>query len=298
MHPTHLTRRDFLQRTASAVGATLLSPLASHAARATKRTAVDQVTLGQTGIKLSRLGMGTGSNGGRVQQDLGQEAFNGLIRYAYDQGITYFDCAQNYRTFSWMGSAIKGLPREKLFLLSKIPGKPEDVLKNIDNHRKNFDTDYIDSLLIHCMVKDGWTDEWKRIMDAFDEAKDKQWIRAKGVSCHSLPALRTAVASDWHEVHLVRVNPQAHTIDGPEEAVNKPGNDLSPVMQQLQTMRAKKRGVIGMKIIGNGSFTNAEDREKSIRFAMSRPELDAIVIGFKNRQEIDEAISRMNRALA
>jgi len=53
-----------------------------------------------------------------------------------------------------------------------------------------------------------------------------------------------------------------------------------------------------MKIIGNGEFVNAEDREKSIRFAMSLPELDAVVIGFKNRGEIDEAIQRMNSALA
>jgi predicted aldo/keto reductase-like oxidoreductase len=299
MNQTFLTRRDFIHRTASFAGATLLSPLAlSAAAKATKRTAVDQVTLGKTGIKLSRLGMGTGSNSGNVQLKLGQEAFNDLIRYAYDQGITYFDCAQGYKTFGWMGEALKGLPREKLFLQSKIPGKPEDVLKNIDAHRKNFDTDYIDSLLIHCMVKIGWTEEWKRIMEAFDEAKEKKWIRAKGVSCHSLPALRAAVASDWHDVHLVRVNPQAQYIDGPEQAVNKPGNDLSPVMQELKTMRTKKRGVIGMKIIGNGAFTNPEDREKSIRFAMSRPELDAIVIGFKSREEIDEAIGRMNRALA
>ena len=261
--------------------------------------------------------MGTGSAGGRVQLELGREGFNGLIRYAYDQGITYFDCAQNYRTFAWMGGALKGLPREKIFLLSKVPGKPEDVLKTIDDHRKNYDTDYIDALLIHCMVKDGWTDEWKRIMDAFDEAKSRKWIRAKGVSCHSLPALRTAVASDWHEMHLVRVNPQANIdmrvalsvngililaamndVDGPEEAVNKPGNDIAPVLAQLQAMRAKKRGVIGMKIIGNGNFKDSEDREKSIRFAMSRPELDAVVIGFKSREEIDEAIGRMNRALA
>ena len=299
MHQTYLTRRDFIQRTAAFTGAALLSPPALRAAApATKRTAVDQVTLGQTGIRLSRLGMGTGSRGGKVQTDLGREGFNGLIRYAYDQGITYFDCAQNYRTFGWMGDAIKGLPREKLFIQSKIPGKPEDVLKNIDAHRKNFETDYVDSLLIHCMIKEGWTDEWKRIMDAFDEAKEKKWIRAKGVSCHSLPALRAAVASDWHDVHLVRVNPQAKFIDGPEQAENKPGNDVTPVLQELKTMRAKKRGVIGMKIIGNGSFINAEDREKSIRFAMARPELDAIVIGFKSREEIDEAIGRMNQALA
>jgi len=182
------TRRQFLKRSAAA--ATLLLAPGPLIAQATpsKRTAADQVTLGNTGIKLSRLGFGTGSNSGQVQRDLGQEAFNNLIHYAYDQGITYFDCAQAYRTFSWMGAAIKGLPREKLFIQSKIDGQPEDIMATIDHHRKVFDTDYVDSLLVHCMVHNHWTDSWKRIMDGFDEAKEKKWIRAKGVSCHSLPA--------------------------------------------------------------------------------------------------------------
>jgi 1-deoxyxylulose-5-phosphate synthase len=147
------------------------------------------------------------------------------------------------------------------------------------------------------MVKDG-TDEWKRIMDAFDEAKEKKWIRAKGVSCHSLPALRGAAESPWTEVHLVHVNPQCSHIDGLEQTWDKSGHDLSPVLAEIKTMRAKGRGIIGMKIIGDGDFKRAEDREKSIRFAMSRPELDAVVIGFKNTAEIDEAITRVNSALA
>jgi predicted aldo/keto reductase-like oxidoreductase len=234
-----------------------------------------------------------------VQYALGQENFNTLIHYAYDQGITYFDCAQTYRTFEWMKGAIKGLPREKLFIQSKIPGQPEKVLEAIDRHRKVFDTDYVDSMLIHCMVKDRWTDQWRRIMDGFDEAKEKKWIRAKGVSCHSLPALRAAAASNWTDVHLVRVNPQGAHIDGANEEVwDNQVHDPGPVLAELQTMRAKGRGVIGMKIIGNGDFTKPEDRGKSIRYAMSRPELDAVVIGFKSTAEIDEAIQRMNQALA
>ena len=294
-----LSRRQFLERSAGAAGALLLTSSAWFSAQAAdKRTATDQVALGKTGLKLSRLGFGTGSNSGNVQYALGQEEFNKLIHYAYDQGITYFDCAQSYRTFEWIKGAIKGLPREKLFIQSKVMGKPDEVLAAIDHHRKVFDTDYVDSLLIHCMVKDGWTDEWKRIMDAFDEAKEKKWIRAKGVSCHSLPALRTATASNWTEVHLVRVNPQAKHIDGMDPSWDKSGTDMTPVLAELKTMRAKGRGIIGMKIIGNGDFTQAEDREKSIRFAMSRPELDAIVIGFKSRAEIDEAIRRVNQALA
>lgn len=295
-----ITRREFIKATATVAGTAIIAGAVSEQAKpaSVKYTATDLVPLGKTGLKICRLGFGTGSNSGNVQYNLGKENFISLIKYAYDRGITYIDTAQSYRTFNWIGDAIKGLPREKLFILSKVPGKPENVLQTIDMHRKTFNTDYIDALLIHCMVKDGWTDEWKRIMDAFDEAKEKKWIRVKGVSCHSLPALRAAVSSAWAEVHLVRVNPQAKHVDGPEQTWNKSGDSIEPVLEQLKLMYSKGRGVIGMKIIGNGDFTNAEDREKSIRFAMARPEINAIVIGFKSRAEIDEAIERMNRALS
>jgi 1-deoxyxylulose-5-phosphate synthase len=291
------TRREFLQRTAAVAGVAAFAPALLAAATPPVRTAVDQVQLGNTGIKLSRLGFGTGSNSGNVQRGLGQKAFNDLMHYAYDQGITYFDCAQSYATFDWIAGAIKGLPREKLFIQSKIPGQPQDVLKTIDHHRQVFKTDYVDSLLIHCMINNKWTDAWKRIMDAFDEAKSKQWIRTKGVSCHSLPALRTATDSDWPEVHLVRVNPQAKHIDGPEEHWNRPGKDISPVLAQLKSMHAKGRGVIGMKLVGDGDFQDPADREKAARYVMARPEISAVVIGFKSRKEVDEAIVRINRAL-
>lgn len=298
MNNRSLSRRHFIGSTVALAGAALLPSGLRSMAAAAKRTAVDQVPLGKTGLMVSRLGFGTGSNSGNVQFSLGKENFINLIHYAYDQGITYLDCAQSYKTFGWIGDAIKGLPREKIFIQSKIPGQPQDILANIDRHRKNFNTDYVDSLLIHCMVKDGWTDEWKRIMDAFDEAKDKKWIRAKGVSCHSLPALRAATASPWTDVHLVRVNPQAKHVDGEGQTWNQSGDTIEPVMEQVRKMREKGRGIIGMKIIGDGDFKKAEDREKSIRYAMSHKEIDCVTIGLKSRAEVDEAIQRMNSALS
>jgi len=302
MKTRSVSRRNFLRQSFTAAGALAIGSDALLTARADtggKRTATDQVTLGKTGIKLSRLGLGTGSNNGQTQRDLGREGFNGLVKYAYDQGITYFDCAHNYMTFDWVGGAIKGLPREKLFIQSKVWGRPEDVLATVDSHRKTLDTDYIDSMLIHCMSAHDWTETMKRVMDGFNEAKSKGWIRAKGVSCHSLPALRQAADSPWTEVHLVRVNPQGRHVDGTAETTwDNETHDVSPVVDQLKKMRADGRGVIGMKIIGNGEFVTPEDREKSVRFAMSRPEIDAVVIGFKSRAEVDEAIERINRALA
>jgi len=301
MSAKSLNRRQFLQRSALAAGFLSVGPQFAFAADSKpKRTAADQVTLGTTGVKLSRLGMGTGSNNGRGQTAEGKAEFTSLVHYAYDNGITYFDCAKAYATFDWIGDAIKGLPREKLYIQSKVMGTPEDILGTIDMHRKTFQTDYIDSLLIHLMVRSNWTQEeaMKRVMDGFNQAQEKKWIRAKGVSCHTLPALRAAAESKWTQVHLVRINPDGAHMDNESERDSRGLGDVNAVMAQVKKMHDEGHGVIGMKILANGDYHDPAQREKSIRFAMSHPEIDAIVIGFQRKNEVDEAIKNVNSALA
>jgi len=300
MHRKEITRRQFIKGAAALAGAAFLScrgPQISE--RKIGRTAVDQVTLGKTGLKLSRLGIGTGSKGGSIQRALGPEKFNRLIQYAYDQGITYIDTAQNYRTHEMVREAIKPLPREKLFIQSKMPGVPEKPLEVLDRYRRELNVDYIDSLLVHCGVSNNWDEERKRLLDAFEEAKQKKIIRAHGISCHSLPATTLAAQLDWVDVNLVRINPQGAHIDTPTERWDAESDvsHLAAVMEQIKVMSNNRHGIIGMKIIGDGDFTKAEDRERSIRFAMGCGLLDAVVIGFKSPAEIDEAIQRINRAL-
>jgi predicted aldo/keto reductase-like oxidoreductase len=251
-------------------------------------------------LKLSRLGFGTGTKGGSIQRALGSEGFNQLIRYAYDQGITYIDTAENYRTHTFVREGIKGLPREKLFIQSKMPGVPEKPLEVLDRYRKELNVDYIDSLLVHCAVNKDWDESHKRLLDALAEAKAKRIIRAHGVSCHSLPALTKAAQLDWVDVNLVRVNPQGMFLDTPVEGWNakSDASHLPAVLEQMKLMRQKRHGIIGMKIMGEGNFTNPDDRDKSIRFAMQGGLVDAVVIGFKSAEEIDEAIVLINRALA
>jgi hypothetical protein len=112
--------------------------------------------------------------------------------------------------------------------------------------------------------------------------------------------LTKAAELDWVDVNLVRVNPQGAHVDTPVERWDAKSDisHLPPVVEQIKLMRKNGHGIIGMKMIGNGDFTNPEDREKAIRFAMQRVPLDAVVIGFKNNAEINEAIQRMNSALA
>ncbi len=301
MHGKRISRRQFIENTAALAAGVLLSPLARQAlANKPKGTAADQVPLGKTGLKLSRLGIGTGTNGGAVQRGLGHEGFNRLIRYAYDHGITYIDTADAYKTHEWVREAIKGLPREKLFIQSKVGGSPQNPLQELDRFRKELGVDYIDSLLVHCAVSKTWDEERKKVLDALEEAKEKKIIRAHGASFHSIPALARSAQLDWVDVHLVRINPQGSHMDTPAEHWNAKSDvsHVPAVMQQMKIMREKRHGVIGMKIMGEGDFTNPEDREKTIRFAMQGGLLDVIVIGFKSTAEIAEAIERINRALA
>lgn len=307
MNSKHLSRRQFLEQAALATGGLVLGSTRGLGQRATatravtaatKRTATDIVPLGSTGLKVSRLGIGLGSSNGNVQAAGGQEKFNGFIKHAFDQGITMFDTAGNYRTFSMMGPAIKGLPREKIFLQSKIE-RPDDILSKIDDQRKAFNTDYVDSMLVHIQFRENWVETWKQAMDDFMAAQDKKWIKARGVSCHSLPALRAGVATDWTQVHLVRVNPQGVRTDTEQQVVEARGaHDIKPVLAELKKIGEKKRGVIGMKIFGGGQFREEADREKSMRFAMSMPEIDSVIIGFRSIDEMDEGIKLMNRVLA
>jgi hypothetical protein len=301
MSAKSINRRQFIKSTAALAGTAFLSSCnVGPFAMGRKPTAVDQVTLGRTGLKLSRLGIGTGSKGGSIQRALGADGFNRLIRYAYDQGITYIDTADSYKTHTMVREAIKGLPRERLFIQSKMPGVPQKPREVLDRYRTELGVDYIDSLLCHCMVKANWEDDHKRMMDVFEDAKDRKIIRAHGVSCHSLPATTKAAELDWVDVNLVRINPQGVHMDTPAETWNAESDisHLPDVLKQVKIMRKNRHGVIGMKIIAEGDFTKAEDREKSIRFTMQSGLVDAVVIGFKSPAEIDEAIMRINSALA
>jgi hypothetical protein len=297
-----IDRRQFLGGTAALAGGAALWPsLARGASNMAKLTAVDQVTLGKTTVRLSRLGFGTGSNGGSVQRELGQEGFTKLLRYAYDQGITYFDTADNYKIQPWVGQAIKGLPREKLYIQSKMWAVPDDPAAALDRFRKELGVEYIDTVLLHAAMHKNWDEERKKVVDALREAREKKVIRAIGVSCHTQPALKRAGELDWLDMALVRINPQGAFVDTEDEKGHWGGSNASHVpgvVKQVEAMRKRRLGLIGMKLIGNGDFKKPEDREKSIRFAMQSNLLDAAVIGFKSTAEIDEAIERINRALA
>ncbi len=290
------SRRDFLTQSAAAVGVlTAGSNILQAADRPQKLSSgADRVPLGKTGIITSLLGMGTGSTGVRHssnQVKLGEARFKKLVRYAYDKGITYFDTADQYGSHLYLREALRGLPRERLFIQTKTHATtPEMARADIERFREELGVDYLDTLLMHCMMKGSWPIDRRPVMDTLAEAKAKGRIRAVGVSCHGMDPLKAAVDCDWIDVDLARINPvggQAGRMDGtPDE-----------VAACLKAMHAKGKGIIGMKILAEGTLKTPEKQIESLRYVLGLGCLSCFVIGFENEQQIDQIMERIEVAL-
>jgi aryl-alcohol dehydrogenase-like predicted oxidoreductase len=286
-----LNRRKFITNAVAGLGAACLAPdlLAEGLnvpAPSGQVEASDTVVLGTTGIRTSRLAMGTGTIG--VAGSSNQTRAGGLtrlLRTGYDRGLTFFDTADSYGSHPEVAEAISKLPREKVIVMTKCDSRdPKDAQADIDRYRRELKTDYIDILLIHCVTEGNWTERYRGVMDVFSEAKQKGIIRTHGVSCHSIEALRAAARSPWVEVDLVRLNPVGAHMDA----------DPQTVISVIKEMRGQGKGIIGMKILGQGAMRRRQD--EAIRFALGSGVLDAFTIGAESDAEQSDLIKRIAAA--
>ncbi len=297
---TERSRRQFLKGTVAAGVVAGAAGLSRAARAAERRSATDWVTLGNSGVRVTRLAFGTGTYGGRVQRELGQEAFTRLVRHAYDRGIRFFETADAYTGMPQMlASALRGLPRDSYRLMTKYRlRESEDPKATIDRLRRDLDTEYVDILLLHCVRVPDWAEQFKKQRDAFSEAKDKKVILAHGASCHGLLPLRAFPANtDWLDVALLRVNNRGTKMDTLRQVDSDDLGDVGEVVGHIKTIRGKGTGVIGMKVMGEGQFKTPEQRDASIRFVTQLGAVDAMTIGYKSTAEIDEAIERLDTHL-
>jgi predicted aldo/keto reductase-like oxidoreductase len=284
-----LNRRQFLGQSAAlgaVAGLGALTQPRSLAAAPAITGPGSIVTLGKSGVKTSLLGIGTGSHGvqrSSNQVKLGQDKFNQLLGHAFERGIRYIDTADQYGSHIFVREAIKAakMPREKLFIQTKTRALNAEVAKaDLERFREELGTDYIDSLLMHCMMKQSWPTDMRPVMDVLDNAKAKGWVKAVGVSCHGLAPLQSAAVTDWIDIDLARINPvgvKAVMDAGPEV--------VAPLLKQ---MHDKDKGILGMKILGEGRFKTAEQQRESLKFVMGLGCVDAFVIGFESPGQIDE----------
>jgi aryl-alcohol dehydrogenase-like predicted oxidoreductase len=287
-----MKRREFLWKSAAGAGAawlgtTGLGDWAYGAPLARKYAATDVITLGNTGIKASRLAMGTGTVGYAKQShqtNLGK-GLPELLLNGYDQGLQFFDTADSYGSQPHVGQTLKQLSRDKVTILTKSDNRdPKGIRADLDRIRRELNTEYIDVFLMHCMTEGDWTTRYRDVMDTLSEAKEKGIIRSHGCSCHTIDALRAAAKSPWVEVDLVRINPIGAHMDA----------DPETVVGVLKEMKAAGKGIVGMKILGQGQLRDRQD--EAIKYALSLGLLDAFTIGAETKAEQQDLVRRIAAA--
>jgi len=290
-----MKRREFLGTAAAGAAGVLTAGRMVHAAPAEMEPSAI-VPLGKE-LKVTRIGFGTGMRGWQRESNqtrLGEDTFQELLLYCYDKNIRLIDMADLYGTHDDVARAFRGKPRDSYTLVTKIWWRPNGLTEEerpdadvcVARFLKELKTDYIDLCQLHCVTSADWPKELRKQMDLLEELKQKGAIRAHGVSCHSIEALQAAAEEPWVDVVHARVNQFGYRTDGPMD-------DVVPVLKQID---AAGKGIIGMKLCGEGSF-DEEKRRDALKFAMGLGVIDAMIVGFEKPDEVDAFVTGVARNL-
>ena len=290
------SRRHFIGTAAAGMGAMFINGCLSGVKN---HDPYDIVELGKTGIKTTRLSMGTGIKGGRRESNLtrlGHEQAVALVREVYERGVRMFDLADSYGTHACVSEALKKYPRSDYVITTKMGVRPRptpdgevagpDTEKIVQRFLSELKTDYIDVLQMHYILSGEWNTEYSEIMAQFDKLKQRGIIRAHGLSCHTVEALETAIREPWADAVHVRLNPYGVNMD---DTIDK----VEPVVKQLHQAG---KGVIAMKVLGEGELSNSdEQRDNSFQYVLQLGAVDLMTIGMDKISDIVDTESRIRK---
>jgi aryl-alcohol dehydrogenase-like predicted oxidoreductase len=304
-----LNRREFIGRGLAASGVLAaggaavesmrrgeagVAPAAGLTVDPSVKSPTDRVQLGRSGLKVSLVGVGTGSIGyahHSNQTRLGQEEFTRLMRHAFDSGVNFFDLADAYGSHPFFAAAMKGVARDSYVIQTKTDSRDSrEAAADVERFLKELGTDYVDSLIVHCVTESDWTTRYRGVLDVFSEAKRKGKVRAVGVTCHSFGALKAAAASDWVEINQVRWNPRGAHMDA----------EVETARALFREMRGRGQGMIGMKVVGQGDLLGGRppaSPEECFRFQIESGVVDAFVLGVEKLEHIDRMLRGTQLAL-
>ena len=241
---------------------------------------MEYVNFGNTGLRVSRLSIGTGTHGWghrSEQTKLGLDGLANVLQQGFDLGVNFWDTADQYGSHPHIRRALRDIPREEVVIATKTGShNAKRVKKDIERFLKELDTDVIDIVLLHFMTQRNWPERCAEAMEELSKAREAGKIRAVGVSCHGFRALQAAAATPWAEVVLVRINYNGTNMDDTPEKV-------APVIEQ---MYSSGKAVYGMKVLGCGQLSH--DPEKALKYVLNLGTIYAMTIGTSSISQLQE----------
>jgi 1-deoxyxylulose-5-phosphate synthase len=280
------SRRRFFKQGLAAGAAIALAPTIAWPAE--PRRANDIIVLGPQKIRVSRMAVGTGTFGGggssNQMRKLGAAGVGDMWWNAYDNGVNFFDTSDGYGSHAAVKEVLKHLPREKFVIMTKTSARSAEAMRTaLDTYRQEMGTDHIDILLLHSRMAPNWAEQDKGAMDVLSEAKAKGLITSVGISCHSMDAMKLAAKTPWLDICLTRLNPYGIRMDGdPEE-----------VLPLIADMKAAGKGLVAMKVLGEGQLRNR--RDEALRFAATKDAVHAFTVGCESREEFKDNFDAIPR---
>lgn len=227
------------------------------------------VTLGKTGLKISRLGFG----GIPIQRTDAKTATQ-LVKAMAEKGINYIDTARGYTVSEgYLGEALEGL-RDKFILATKSMARTKEAMaKDIEISLGNLRTDYIDLYQIHNPgMKDLDTVTAPGgALEALMEAKAAGKIGHIGLTAHSTEVFEKALSFPWVE-----------TIMFPYNIVENQGEEL------IKKCKEQNVGFIAMKPLAGGAI---EDGAVAVRYICANPDVTVVIPGMYDLKEIEQNLA-------
>lgn len=227
---------------------------------------MEYVTLGKSGLKISRLGFG-----GIPIQRVDVAATKALVQAMVEKGINYIDTARGYTVSeSFLGEALEGV-RDKFVLATKSMSRTKEAMaKDIDISLANLRTDYIDLYQIHNIPVEqlDMVQAPGGALEALMEAKAAGKIGHIGLTAHSLETFEKAVELPWVE-----------TIMFPYNIVEKQGEEL------IHKCAEKNIGFIAMKPLAGGAI---QDATMALRFICANKDVSVVIPGMYDVKEITQ----------
>lgn len=230
--------------------------------------------LGNTGIEVSRICMGTLTMG-PLQRNLSIKDGAELIRFAMENGINFFDTAELYCTYPYLREGLKGC-REKAVISTKSYAYDRAGAKgSLDKALKELGTEYIDIFLLHEQESEHTVRGHWEAVEYFLEAKEKGYIKAFGISTHSVDGVKAAFKYKEIEIVHPMINFSGLGI------LNGTKEDM---IEQMKLAKFVGKGIFAMKVLGGGNLI--KDFDNAIKFAKELDCADSIAIGMQSKEEI------------
>jgi predicted aldo/keto reductase-like oxidoreductase len=236
---------------------------------------MEYVQLGGTGLAVSRLAMGT-LTVGPLQARLSVDEGAALIRHGLELGINLIDTAQLYRTYEPIRKALAGWTRPVAISSKSYAYTREGMAAALEEARKGLDRDVVDIFMLHeqetMLTFAGHGEAFAYLL----EARARGWVRAVGVSTHSVGLVRDLTSvKDVEVIHPIVNIRGLGLLDGT-------GEDME---RALEAAFAAGKGIFGMKPLGGGNLL--EQAEDALKYALGMPWAHSVAAGFRSREELE-----------